>query len=122
MDLLPGGCADTDPAPDEDPLEALDQFYEEVGPAFRAAAPEARWGVTGHLVEWQALINAAVPALCTALGVWLGSRNGRKVRIKVGDTEVEAQTPEEVEKLLAHAQQIQQENQLRNQPPKIIVP
>jgi len=41
------------------------------------------------------------------------ARYGRKVRLKIGEIEAEAQTREEVEKLLARAQEIQQ----RNQPP-----
>jgi hypothetical protein len=63
---------------------------------------------------------AVVPALCAALGAWLGSRNGRKVRIKIGDIEAEAQTREDVEALLARAQEIQQQIAQRNQAPKVI--
>src|SRR5215471_11588653 len=44
---------------------------------------------TGTLQE---LTKSIVPALCTALGAWLGARLGRKVRIKVGDIEAEAHT------------------------------
>ena len=63
------------------------------------------------------LAVALAPALCTALGAWLGSRNGRKMRIKVGDIEAEAQTQEQVEKLLMRALEIQREIQERNQQP-----
>jgi hypothetical protein len=66
------------------------------------------------------LAIAAVPAFCTALGAWLGSRNGRKVRLKIGDIEAEAQTREDVEALLARAQEIQQQIAQRNQQPKLI--
>jgi hypothetical protein len=45
-------------------------------------------------------VQVVLPSLGTLLGVWLQARFGRKVRIKVGDTEVEARTPEELEKLL----------------------
>jgi hypothetical protein len=44
-------------------------------------------------------------------GAWLQAKNGRKVRLKVGDIEAEAQTAEEVERLLAKAQEIQQLNE-----------
>lgn len=49
------------------------------------------------------------------IGAWLTAKYGRKVRLKVGEIEAEAHTPEEVEKLLARAQEIQQRNQ-----PKVI--
>ncbi len=55
------------------------------------------------------------PALGTALGAWLHARYGRKVRLKIGEIEAKAQTPEEVEKLIAQAHEIQQRNA-----PKII--
>jgi len=46
-------------------------------------------------------------------GVWLQARSGRRVRLKVGEIEVEAQTVEEVERLLACAQEILQRNQAK---------
>jgi len=50
------------------------------------------------------------PVLGTGIGAWLRGRYGRKVRVKVGanEIEVEAQTVEEVERLIARAQEIQQ--------------
>jgi hypothetical protein len=44
------------------------------------------------------------------------------VRIKVGDIEVEAQTREDVEALIARAPEIPQQIAQRNQQPKIIQP
>ena len=62
-------------------------------------------------------LSAAVgPAIGTALGAWLHARYGRKVRIKVGDIEAEAQTPEELEKLLDKVQEIRE----RNEPKRIL--
>jgi hypothetical protein len=59
--------------------------------------------------EFVLKLSAAVgPVLGTAIGAWLHARYGRKVRIKVGDIETEAQTMEEVERLLARALEIQQ--------------
>ncbi len=60
--------------------------------------------------------ESAGPLLATALGAWLHARYGRKVRIKVGEIEAEAQTPEELEKLLEKAQEIRE----RNEPKKIV--
>ena len=45
----------------------------------------------------------AIAALATLVGTWIGGRNGRKVRLKVGDVEVEARTIEEVRSLLEQA-------------------
>jgi hypothetical protein len=76
------------------------------------------------LVVSPVLITAALPALSaaagTALGAWLGARSGRRVRVKIGDIEAEAHTREEVETLLARAQEIQQQIAQRNQQPKVI--
>ena len=56
------------------------------------------------------------PAFGMGVGAWLHARYGRRVRLKVGDIEAEAQTLEEVEKLLTHALEIQRSNQ-----PKVIL-
>jgi hypothetical protein len=53
----------------------------------------------------------AVPVIGTVVGAWLHSKYGRKVRLKVGDIDAEAQTPEEVQGLLERAQEFQQRNQ-----------
>ena len=45
------------------------------------------------------------------VGAWLQAKHGRKVRVKIGDIEAEAQTAAEVEKLLARAQEMQKSNQ-----------
>ena len=62
------------------------------------------------------IVLKSLPTLQSALETWLKAKYGRKVRLKVGELEAEAQTIEEVERLLARAQKIQQQNQ----PPKII--
>jgi len=51
------------------------------------------------------------PVLAAAGGAWLHAKYGRKIRLKIGDIEAEAQTVEEVEKLLAKAQEIQRKNE-----------
>src|SRR5437879_1212570 len=52
------------------------------------------------------LALAVVAAVSGCVGTWLHGRNGRKVRLKVGEIEAEAQTIEDVDKLLAHALEI----------------
>ncbi|GAB4072246.1 hypothetical protein KHC28_01280 [Ancylobacter sonchi] len=44
--------------------------------------------------------QVGVPALAAILGAWVQARWGRRVRLKIGDLEVEAGTMEEVEQLL----------------------
>jgi hypothetical protein len=119
------------PASDESSPEALEQLLQaldhETPVCAGGNAANAAYDVVGPALwlaslGWNAAIGAAVPALCGALGAWLASRSGRKVRIKIGDIEAEAHTQEEVEKLLAHAQEIQQQNSQRNQQPKVIQP
>ena len=46
------------------------------------------------------LAQVAIPALGGVLVGWLQGRAGRKVRIKTGDTEAEARTPDDVARLL----------------------
>jgi hypothetical protein len=45
-------------------------------------------------------LSGVLAAMCMALGTWLTERGGRKVRIKIQGVEAEANTREEVEKLL----------------------
>jgi hypothetical protein len=61
------------------------------------------------------LAAVAGPALGGILGAWLHAKYGRKVRLKIGDIEAEAQTEEQVQKLLKQAEEFQQRNQ-----PKVI--
>jgi hypothetical protein len=51
------------------------------------------------------------PVLGTAVGAWLHARYGRRVRLKIGEIEAEAQTVAEVENLLKRAGEFQQRNQ-----------
>jgi hypothetical protein len=57
------------------------------------------------------MIEAHGATVVAAVAAWLHGRSGRKVRLKVGEVEAQAQTVEEVEKLLKQAQEIQQRNQ-----------
>jgi hypothetical protein len=42
----------------------------------------------------------AIAAIAAVAGAWVQARFGRKVRLKFGDIEAEARTPEEIEELL----------------------
>ena len=55
------------------------------------------------------------PVAGAAIGAWLHAKYGRKVRLKVGDIEAEAQTEEQVKRLLEHAEEFRQRNQ-----PKVV--
>lgn len=48
------------------------------------------------------------PAFGAVLGAWLQAQYGRKVRVKFDDNEIEAQTPEQVETLLARLEALRQ--------------
>src|SRR5271168_1074130 len=48
------------------------------------------------------------PRFGTELGAWLQAQYGRKVRVKFDDIEIEAQTPEQVETLLARLEVLRQ--------------
>ena len=99
------------PAPDERPPENLSKLRR----VFEAL-PIRREDSTDILdVTTSALLASLGTPLGTALGAWLHARYGRKVRLKIGDIEAEAQTLKEVEKLIARAQEIQQRNQ-----PKVV--
>jgi hypothetical protein len=54
-----------------------------------------------HLGQFVITLGPPVIAAVTAVAVaWVRARNGRKVRVKFGGVEVEAQTPEEIGDLL----------------------
>ena len=67
------------------------------------------------LLSGEFILKVLAPGAAAVLGAWLHARYGRKVRLKVGEIEAEAQSVEDVEKLLARVQEIQHSNQ-----PKVI--
>src|SRR5579872_5685916 len=105
--------ADDDPeVPDPDFQRGLSQFraslrdaeihYRQTAIAFDSV------DASGHpLPEFifaiRTLAAPTIAALGAVLGAWLQGRYGRKARLKIGDTEAEARTPEEVERLLRTA-------------------
>lgn len=68
----------------------------------------------GSLYTGEFYISAAKilgPPIIAAVGGWLAGRNGRKVRVKVGDIEAEANTMQQIEVLLERAQKLKQDNE-----------
>ncbi|PTX36967.1 hypothetical protein IQ03_05291 [Gemmobacter caeni] len=57
-------------------------------------------GVT-LLGEFTMMANTLGPAVIGAIGGWVAARQGRKVRVKMGDIEAEAGSVEQVKELLA---------------------
>ena len=51
------------------------------------------------------------PPLIAGIAGWLHGRSGRKVRLKIGDVEVEAPTMKDVERLVALVSEIQLRSQ-----------
>ena len=67
----------------------------------RAFVMDAVGGGGGPLGEF--IFNNAgtlITALTTLAGTWIGSRYGRKLKLKIGDTEIEANTVAELEKMV----------------------
>src|ERR1035441_3374563 len=105
------------------------EMWQETLREFHVALEAAGFGVSPWLegiyaidapLSGQFIVNfVADKDLWIALGSilvgWLAARNGRKIRVKVGDIEAEAQTAEDLEKLLVKAQEIRDRNH-----PKVI--
>jgi hypothetical protein len=75
--------------------------------AFAMDAVDAVGGATG---EFLAFVKVLGPATIGALGGWLAGRNGRKVKIKVGEIEAEANTVKDLDQVLERVGKIKHEN------------
>ncbi len=62
-------------------------------------AAHAQQAEAGEFIVSLAPIHG--PAFGAVLGAWLQARSGRRVRVKIGAIEIEAQRPEQMETLLA---------------------
>ncbi|ARK76173.1 hypothetical protein KDX20_33970 [Burkholderia cenocepacia] len=94
----------------EDYMRALREFYAFAKAQgglipIQGSSPNAP---VGMVVEFAKVIVPLLgPALGAAVTGWFQGRTGRKLRLKVGDVEIEARTPEEVEQLLKQARALQ---------------
>lgn len=61
-------------------------------------------GFTGEFLI--PMTQAFVPFLTAAVVAWVGRRNGRKLRLKVGDIELEGNTEEDIKLLVAKAKEL----------------
>jgi hypothetical protein len=95
-------------------MDALKREGVQVNPYFDM---QAAGGVSGGLSGLLGIVlPATMPVVGTIIGAWLTVRNGRKVRVKIGDVEVEAGTAEEVERLLEQALKIKERTETKPQP------
>jgi hypothetical protein len=74
------------------------------------AAPGPPAEVGEFIIPLAAILDPMVGA---ELGAWLQAQRGRKVRVKFDDIEIEAQTPEQVEALLARLEGLRQSREAR---------
>ena len=113
-------------APDEGPFNELQHLRMKAGILRRATGKPEQEAVNyydelaylsslfthSHLGSPALLIlQTAGPGLVAAIGTWLATRAGRKVKIKVGDVEIEASNADEIKDLLAQAQAFKQANE-----------
>jgi hypothetical protein len=107
-------------------LEDVEAFLGPYNPRAEALISEmqavASLDITGDVILLGKFVIALKPALpavvpiASGLVAWCAARYGRKIRVKVGDIEVEAQTQAEVESLLVRAEEIRE----RSEPKKIL--
>ena len=78
--------------------------------SFAMDAVNALGGATGEFLVFAKVLG---PAIVAALGGWLAGRNGRKVKIKVGEIEVEANSVKELDEVLERVGKIKHEKKPR---------
>jgi hypothetical protein len=76
-----------------------------------AFAMDAADVVGGATSEFLAFAKTLGPATIGALGVWLAGRNGRKVKIKVGEIEVEANSLKQLDEVMERLGRIKCDNE-----------
>jgi hypothetical protein len=73
--------------------------------------------VAPHLGVFAVGLKEALPVIGSVLTGWFAGRFGRKIRVKVGDIEVETNTVAEAEKLVAAAVKIREKDVTRDRKP-----
>lgn len=67
-------------------------------------SPGATGGLTGEFLI--PMTQALTPLITAVVVAWVGRRNGRKLRLKVGDIELEGNTEEDIKLLVAKAKEL----------------
>jgi hypothetical protein len=76
--------------------------------AFAMDAADSVGGATGQFLTFAKTIG---PATIGALGVWLAGQNGRKVKIKLGEIEVEANSVKQLDEVMERLGRIKCDNE-----------
>jgi hypothetical protein len=79
-------------------------------------AVDAVGGATGEFLAFAKILG---PATIAALGGWLAGRDGRKVKIKVGEIEAEANSVKELDEVLERVGKIKHDNEPRGKNSKV---
>ena len=72
--------------------------------------------VAPHLGVFAVNLKDALPVIGSVLTGWFAGRFGRKVRVKVGDIEVETSTVADAERLIAKAQELKESDKPKQNP------
>ena len=86
-------------------VSALFEFRESASPGFISPY------MGEFYIKLASLAATTIGVLGMAISTWLRARYGRKVRLKIGEIEAEAQSLEDVERLLQRAEQFQKRNE-----------
>jgi hypothetical protein len=76
--------------------------------AFAMDAVDAVGGATGEFLAFAKILG---PATIAAVGGWLAGRNGRKVKIKVGEIEAEANSVKQLDEVLERVEKINRDHE-----------
>lgn len=90
-------------------LIAVQQELERLDPQTRSEALVMESAEGSFLLHgiFRVTVDKVLPLAGTAVASWLAGRQGRKIRLKVGDIEAEAGSVEEIDQLLLRAQDLQ---------------
>jgi hypothetical protein len=105
---------------DEDYQKDLRAFDDDLrahglSPSSRVSLIESTGNdIAPHLGVFAVGLKEALPVIGSVLTGWFAGRFGRKIRVKVGDIEVEANTVAEAEKLIAAAEKLREKNTARH--------
>jgi len=95
----------------QDELHAIDAVLKTLSSRVQARASFQKSGTGGSWLTGDFLVHLSAlgTPLGTLFGVWISAKLGRKVRVKIGEIEVEAATTKEVEHLLERAKHLKDE-------------